>query len=206
MASLGAALTANLPCQDIYKLRSGLLRKPSADSALRSGNIMAYPVVDTTAIVHIIESLFGSLPVFILGSKNSPYLGGEYAIYAVEIKKACRRLCIRLPRMVNGPHTSQLLGREVNLRQSIDHANVRPFQRLITFDTSYDNALRSPYMILDWADGKPLSWTDSSPCERDCRNKVLQEVANAVLDMLSVCRTGSLSLPVSYRVITTNLA
>jgi len=167
---------------------------------------MAYPVVDTTAIAHIVESLFGSPPVFILGTENSPYLGGEYAIYAVEIEKACRRLCVRLPRMVNGPHTSHLLSREVSIRQCIDRANVRPFQQLITFDISYDNALRSPYMILDWADGKPLSWTDSSPCERDCRNKVLQKVANAALDMLSVCRSGSLPLTVLYRVITINLA
>jgi hypothetical protein len=167
---------------------------------------MAYPVVDTTAIAHMVESLFGSPPVFILGTESSPYLGGEYVIYAVEIEEASRRLCIRLPRIVNGPHTSHLLSREVNLRQCIDHANVRPFQQLITFDASYDNALRSPYMILDWADGRPLSWTDNSPCGRDYRNKVLQEVANAALDMLSICRTGLLHLIVSYRVVTTNQA
>jgi hypothetical protein len=160
-------------------------------------------------ISKIVESLYGSPPVFILDTEKTPFCGGEYAVFAVEIEQANveqakRRLCIRLPRLVTKLYTSLLLSREVDLRQRIESANVYPFQKLITFDASYDNALQSPYMILGWADGKPLSWTDSSP-EGDFRKTVLRKIANASLDLLKVSESGSSFHMVSCRLFTTNL-
>lgn len=142
-----------------------------------------------TSIVSIVKSLFGFAPVFILGTETTPYLGGEYAIFALEVKEAGLRLCFRLPRVPTGIHVSHLLSREVEIRQRIESANVHPFQKLIAFDTSFDNALQSPYMILEWTDGMPLCWSHGFPQEHH-RKKVLRDVANTSLDLLRVSTTG----------------
>ena len=71
----------------------------------------------------------------------------------------------------------------------MESANVHPFQKLIAFDTSFDNALQCPYIILEWTDGIPLCWNDDFP-QRNHRKKVLRDVANANLDLLKVSNDG----------------
>jgi len=146
---------------------------------------MAEFTTHSSVTATFVESLFGSPPVFILDTETTPFLGGEYAVFAVEVEQANLRLCVRLPRMIAGPHASQLLSREISLRQRIESANIRPFQKLIAFDTSLGNVLQSPYMILEWANGTPLRWSDSSP-QGDHRKRVLRDVANASLDLLKI--------------------
>jgi len=139
----------------------------------------------------MVESFFSSPAFFILGTEKKPCVGGEYIIYAMELMETRRRVCVRLPRVVPGPHTSFLPQREADLRRRIALADVHLFQPLITFDPSSDNIIQYPYMILGWADGTPLSWSDTSPGDRNLRNNVLRAVANASLDMLRVYQTGS---------------
>lgn len=148
-----------------------------------------------SSIAGIVEALFCSASVFIFGTETTPYLGGEYAVFVLEVKEADLRLCVRLPRRVARLHVSHLLNREVELRQRMESANVHPFQKLIAFDTSSDNALQSSYIILEWIDGILLCWNDGFP-QRDHRKKVLQDVANASLDLLKVSN-GGLSLILS---------
>lgn len=97
-----------------------------------------------TSIASIVESLFGFAPAFIFGTETTPYLGSEYAVFALEVKEAGLRVCVRLLREPAGVQRSHLLSREVELRQCIESANTHPFQNLIAFDTSSDNALQSP--------------------------------------------------------------
>lgn len=141
-------------------------------------------------IIEFVASLVGAPSAFILNTEKSPFLGGEYVVFAVEVKQADLRLCVRLPRVVAGPHVSQLLSREVGLRRHIESANINLFQKLIAFDTSFDNSLRTPYMILEWADGAPLRWSDSFP-QLDIRRKVLRDIANTSLDLLKISNVGT---------------
>lgn len=146
--------------------------------------------IQTTAMTELVGSVLGSSPIFILGTDKEPFRGGEYIIYAMEVGEEHRRICIRIPKVATGPHTSLLLDREVDLRRRIELAKIHHFQPLITSDSSVNNPLQSPYMMLGWADGRPLSWSDSSPSQKELRRNVLRSVANASLDMLRVQDTG----------------
>lgn len=145
---------------------------------------------DPKAIEALMMSVLGSPPAFILNTDKNPFQGGEYVIYAMAIGEERRKVSVRIPRAIAGPHTNLQLSREVEFRRRIQLAEVDLFQPLLRYDSSHDNLLQSPYMILGWAEGRPMIWTDSFPAEEQQRRTVLQAVANASLDMLRVCETG----------------
>ena len=151
---------------------------------------------NNAAVIQLVDSLLGSSSRFICGTGEAPFAGGEYLIYALELEIQSRRVCIRVPKEALKPHTGMRLMQEADLRRRIDTANISVFQPLIQFDPSMDNLLHTPYMLLGWADGGLLAWSENSPSLPDLRHRILRAVADASLDLLQVRQTGSLpSIP-----------
>ena len=153
---------------------------------------MPRSAIDNAAVIQLVDGLLGSSSRFICGTGEAPFAGGEYFIYALELEIQSRRVCIRVPKEALKPHTGMRLMQEADLRQRIDTANISVFQPLIHFDPWTDNLLHTPYMLLGWADGDLLAWSETSPSLPDLRHRILRAVADASLDLLQIRQSGSL--------------
>lgn len=150
-------------------------------------------VFKVAAIPALLESLIDSPLHFILNTENTPWCGGEYLIYTLEAEADARRLCVRTPKKPHGPSISLQLRQEAEIRSRVDTACINLFQPLIASDLSADNLLNTPYLVLGWADGSPLRWSDTIPPDEGTRRKVLHAVANASIDLLRVYESGAIS-------------
>ncbi|KAH6623399.1 hypothetical protein F5144DRAFT_595576 [Chaetomium tenue] len=115
--------------------------------------------LDPTAIRALVENLIAAPCHFILNTDTSPFRGGEYAVYALEDEGKSRRLCLRIPHNRVGCHVSPFLEHEAKLRRRVDAAKIDLFQPLIAHDSTTENSIKAPYLVLGWADGEPaLEW------------------------------------------------
>lgn len=145
--------------------------------------------IDPTAIRTLVENLMGGPCHFIHDTNTAPFLGGEYARYALKDEKNSRRLCLRIPQNRTGCHAALRVEDEAKVRRYIDAVGINLFQPLVTYDPTTENLIKAPYLALGWADGSLLRWSDISPVADD-RKSVMRAVANASLDLLRIQQPG----------------
>ncbi|KAB5558337.1 hypothetical protein GE09DRAFT_1237695 [Coniochaeta sp. 2T2.1] len=149
---------------------------------------------NSKSILTVAESLLDSACHFTLRTETAPFAGGEYIIYSLESESKARSICLRIPRAATNPHVGFLVAQEAGIRRRIDAAGIPLFQPLLSADPTADNILKTPYLALGWAAGKPLIWNDTSPACQSDRQTVLHAVANVSLDLLQIQELGETAL------------
>lgn len=142
-------------------------------------------------ILTVAESLLDSACHFTFDTDTTLFGGGECIIYSLESESTSRSICLRIPRDETNPHVGFLVAQEAGVRRRIDVARIPLFQPLLFADPTADNILRTPYLALGWAAGKPLVWNDTSPACQSDRQIILYAVANASLDLLQIQQLGT---------------
>lgn len=147
------------------------------------------------AVLDLVETTFKSPARFILNTGSKPFTNGRQSIvYALEVEDTSKRICVRILREPHSPAVKWLFEREVEIRQLINAAQIRLFQPLLAFDTSADNALQNAYMILSWAEGGSMEWSDVVPADQTTRRNIMHTIANATLDLVKIHRSGEMAL------------
>lgn len=59
-------------------------------------------------LARLVELVLGPAASVILGTGSTPFRGGEYEVYALELEAGRRQICVRVPRVL-GLHTNLLL-------------------------------------------------------------------------------------------------
>jgi hypothetical protein len=138
----------------------------------------------------IANRLFDDPSQFVLGTDSAPFSGVECAVYVLEVQNRSTRVCFRI---FHGPYTPLIRHRiteEIKHRRLVDDARIDCFQPLIAADPSADNPLGTGYLVLDWAEGKTMEWSDTIPSDPAIRQRIMRTVANASLDLLRTARAG----------------
>lgn len=148
--------------------------------------------MDTAKLHELAYVLAGPDCSFILGTEQAPFMGGEYILYVFE-NTARARFCIRLP-LKPTMHTVLRMEHEASFCRRIDIEQLPLFQWTIACDTTSNDPLHTPYFALGWAEGVPLSWTDSTPAEEGDRKKILHAIGQSSIDLLRVCTEGNITM------------
>lgn len=118
--------------------------------------------IDRQAVLAVVSTLAkGKKAVFRFGTGESPFAGGQCHVYAVQF----------------------LIEEEVSILKRLEECGFSRSPRVTDYDASFDNPIRFPYMVLTWAEGKPLEWSDSVPSRREDRNKVIRQMADSILEL-----------------------
>lgn len=141
------------------------------------------------AIKSCVTKIFEGNWYFVLDTENVPFIGGESSVFVFEESLTKQRLCVRISRSAKDEtprHVVDMLKNEVRCLNDIKQAAIEGFSSLLHWDLTFDNPIRLPYYILDWANGTNLVWNDTAPCDRETRNKIIQSVARSCLDLCKV--------------------
>jgi len=127
---------------------------------------------------------------FMFDTCESPFQGGQCDIYAVTDHSG-RCLCVRVHREP-GSGSTYLLKKEIEYRKEIDKNKIQYYQRLISFSSEEGNSIGRPYLMLSWAFGQQLHWTDTSLSLASNRELLIAAVAQSTIDLIKyseqVCR------------------
>ena len=140
-----------------------------------------------TTVCKLAEKAIGEHCRFLLDAETKFFFGGEYFVYPFESTASRTRLCVRIPRNSASPYASVLLQREADIRRRIEAAQIELVQPVIAVHPTADNPLHTPFLVLGWADGSPLDWSDVLPSDEGVRQHVLRSIANTSLELLRVC-------------------
>jgi hypothetical protein len=146
--------------------------------------------IEAAALIALVQRCLGGHFEYIHDTADKPFQGGEYAIFALADEAQRRQIAVRVPKAQPGPLTSMRMEKEIDVRRRIDAARVRRFQPLLACDPTAENDLHHSFMILGWAQGHPLQWSESAPEHEVDRQKVLQAIADISLDLLQVHEQG----------------
>lgn len=125
---------------------------------------------------------------FILGTEKEPLGGGECVIYALQDHSG-RAVGMRIYRD-HGESSTYLLQNEIKNRKKIGMHQINRFQKLLGFGPTQDSVVRVPFVLLEWAHGRPLVWTDALPSNLFDRERIIFAVANTTMDLLRVQESG----------------
>ena len=101
------------------------------------------------------------------------------------------KICLRIPRdYVLPDDAAHMIRLEVAWRTKIKEAGLGGLQRMIHHDLTSDNAINSPYIALEWADGKQLKWHDTMPQKQEDREKVIKQVVELTMGFLRISEEG----------------
>lgn len=89
--------------------------------------------------------------------------------------------------------TSCILSKEVEYLKAIESFDIPRFQKVIDYEMHGNPLICAPFISVEWADGEPLRWTDTSPADLSHRQKIIHAIAEATLDLLQIQRPGKLT-------------
>lgn len=72
--------------------------------------------------------------------------------------------------------------------KAIKSLNIPRFQKLIDYGIHGNQLICAPFMAMEWADGESLHWSDTSLASLSHRQKVIQAIVEATLDLLQIQR------------------
>ena len=153
-------------------------------------------VISTTGVRDVAEAVVGVACHFILGTEDIPFGGGECLVYALESESGNSnnnkniRLCLRVPRTPVAD-ASQMVLAEVLFRRSMEREGVPFCQGLLGHDVSSDNPIGRPFLVLVWADGVQLEWSDTYPSDQRHRDNIIAAIAEYNVKLLGIRQHGA---------------
>lgn len=150
---------------------------------------MSYALELSSADVRSLATQVMGAPChFIHNTETKPFSGVANIVYALETSHK-KRVSIRIPKDTASTAAHLFLEQEAECRQRIDTEKLQIFQPMYSFSITPENPIGAPFMVLGWAEGVTLSWSDTHPVGPQ-REGVLRSVANASLDLISVQETS----------------
>jgi|UniRef100_A0A8H7NMF4 hypothetical protein len=131
----------------------------------------------------LVNSVSGDTCIFIFGTEESPFLGGQRVVFALQSSSA-KRFAVQVEQHLSDATRSKVEW-EIQLLRDIREARIPRLPRLIGFELEPI----PPLIATNWADGHELEWSDSVP-PPDVRKHVLQAIAELTLDMLRIQKPG----------------
>ena len=151
---------------------------------------MSTPNIDIRVLAGHISQVLGEV-FFVPEDTNAiPISGGEYQIFQLTAESQVKRVSVRIPNAPLSAFTGLRLEREADIRRHIDAAALNRFQPLLACDCTINNPVDSPFMVLGWAEGRPLQWSPTLPKSPAQRAHVLRDIANTSLDLLHINQPG----------------
>ncbi|KAL1845130.1 hypothetical protein VTK73DRAFT_1064 [Phialemonium thermophilum] len=139
------------------------------------------------AVLDIVKAVCsdGTNTFFLHGTEDRPLSGKQCLIYVVQGIATC---AVRIP--VHLEHLpseaiSNYVDAEVSILRRLETSHFSWSPRVLGYDSGFNNPIKFPYMVLTWIDGKPLEWTESIPPQGHTRDKVLYQLANILLELVS---------------------
>ncbi|WEW60409.1 hypothetical protein PRK78_005894 [Emydomyces testavorans] len=127
------------------------------------------------------------LPHFRSKTLTQPLSGGHCQIYRLGFSDNTN-WAVRIPiHLSSAPPEAvvSLLATEVKALQQLENCQFPWSPKLIGHDLTFDNPVGFPFLVLTWIPGNPLIWTASTPAKRADRDKVLKQMANIMLSLIS---------------------
>lgn len=127
---------------------------------------------------------------FVMNTRERPFGGSERVIVVLEDTQSSK-WAVRFPLQFHQfpKHVELTILRVAELLLTIEKNKIASIPRLNTFSATFDNLARLPYMVVEWAEGTQLRWTESCPALPQ-RNKVIRSVARIVLNLLKIQNKG----------------
>lgn len=141
----------------------------------------------------------GKTPHLTHGTEDKPIQLGQTQIFAVRFEDS-DTWAVRIPIHQDGTLSpsfiADLVQDEIDTLLKLNEAGFRWAPKLIGSDSSFDNPLGRPYMVVSWLPGVALEWSSALTAEK--RQKVLCQLADIQLN-LAQCTSESRSNPSSIR-------
>ena len=129
----------------------------------------------------------GSPPDLCFGTDEKPIHVGQCLIYAVRFSDE-DIWAVRIPVHQNGTlppsSISGIVEDEMAMLTKLWNLGFRWSPKLIGGDSTFDNSLGHPYLVMTWVHGTSLDWTPSVPADQQTRCKILRQLADIQLDLV----------------------
>lgn len=127
------------------------------------------------------------VPKFRSNTLAAPLSGGHCQIFKLgfsdNIKWAVRipvyLTCCSMEAIVT------LLKNEVDILLRLEESGFPWSPKVVGHDLTFDNTIGFPYIVLTWISGCPLRWNNSTPWKRSDRDKVVDQIANITVSLIS---------------------
>lgn len=127
----------------------------------------------------------GSSGVFELETERSPLSGKQCWIFLLSFQDN-QSWAVRVP--VKSSHLpsisiKNIINCEIEILSQLTKSDFLYSPKLIAYDTSFDNALKFPYVVLKWIEGKPLQWSENIPASNVLRSKIIRDMVSFNIDL-----------------------
>ncbi|KAK4144498.1 uncharacterized protein C8A04DRAFT_36498 [Dichotomopilus funicola] len=133
-------------------------------------------------------------PSLCFGTDVRPFMGGGSLIYALRFPDEVAWAF----HVFAQDDTSSTADSVASLAQSqattftvLHESGFQRSPKLIHHDVGHNNPIKAPYLVLSWIPGTALEWTDTSPSEPQCREKIMRQVVNIQLELAECTKVAS---------------
>ncbi|KAG8418877.1 hypothetical protein J3459_011933, partial [Metarhizium acridum] len=139
-------------------------------------------ILDPEAICAALSDLqLGGSDPFVAGE----FQGGESRIFKINFKDhPSLSLRVRHPNQGNQEIIICHVEMETRIFRTLEAKGFSWSPRYRGASLTFDNPIRYPFLVLDWAEGFPLKWDDSSP-SKPIRDAILSQIADIQLSLIT---------------------
>lgn len=133
------------------------------------------------------EDLFTALRQLGIHEKQFKVLeemhGGQCHVLKVECEHGERRLAVRIPIFMQADGMIEALELELQTLDVLASKGFRWAPKCHGHSLTFDNAIKLPFLVLEWKDGSRLTWNERFP-QRPLRDRILAQMAEVQLTLL----------------------
>lgn len=127
------------------------------------------------------------IPEFSDDCFNKPFQGGQCTVYKVHFHDG-KTWAVRVPNRLDSQAAGCILAQENELLRCLNDVGFRWAPHFIGEALSCDNIVGFPFVVYEWIAGSPLEWSTSYPPTRKLRDKLIEQLAEVLLSLVS--KTG----------------
>ncbi|KFY74438.1 hypothetical protein V499_05554 [Pseudogymnoascus sp. VKM F-103] len=150
------------------------------DTQGRKKVLDGYDNIDLDGLQDEMCDLLGLKCQFIIDTRKRPFGASECVIVVLEDEKGLK-WAVRFPLQFRAfpEHVMVTVRREAELRLAIEKAGIQGIMRMMAFSATFDNPVRFPFIVFEWAEGTQLRWTESFPAVSQ-RDKVHRKYSHFI--------------------------
>ncbi len=122
---------------------------------------------------------------FFYGTEKAPIVGESCFIYAIKCSDETI-WAVRVPIPLANLPIEELSGgvqTEVGILKRLELDGFRWSPKVLGFHTGFANPIAFPYIVYTWIEGTPLIWSDTLPPHRNFRDRILEQMAEIILEL-----------------------
>ncbi|CAG9947025.1 unnamed protein product [Clonostachys rosea f. rosea IK726] len=142
--------------------------------------------ISAEGILTIVNSLRpdGMTASFLFGTDRTPLSGKQCWVYAIDSPNG-NIWAVRIPAHIKHLPPAAITStveKEVSILKCLEQGGFAWSPKLVGYCTGFENPIAYPYIISTWIRGKPLHWTEDTPC-RETRDKVLRQIGRIIVQL-----------------------